>query len=737
MTIRLPQDEAQKWPMLRVLTQPRFSSTSSWTVLPMLQREDLGTGANGFYVESFNRCCLPGVGEAALRFHFGVIDGKLFTDDASRTSAEARAPDLVGAEIRIQGAPAPTRAQRRAGLSSFHPQWRTVWWGTCEHHVDTLAPGASFSHGQRLYLCADGLFRAKRWPLRRHGLLQGGVEYAHVEGHPGYNFSWWDGFAAGNRDGSSYPFPGDPTVSVDFHCLAGTFNASGDAKLWTDLQAAEHALASSRGAGDPDFRFSGTTDALTVGKSIWNVDDQSEMAWDLLARICDRRRGRGVVFPDWDDDVGNPTGPLRPKLTVRPQFASNILLSLDSGPANVTGAIAAGTTRSVDLIGDHRNIMDRFRMTDRHQHVVDYIESVGEPIEVLCTLAYADNSLAQRWDDAEAGRFVAVTDPLHRLDRRWLPVYQLHGTPNGWNFQVGDGNGGPQRRVDLRCDDNGGITQPRNGNDTSILLCEILRDLPLYDSYDYSGPIPVRFDGAPEKQVPARRTPMVFLRAASNRYRDGRLEHGLAMALELRDLLIELPDDGGAGLRFVGDTTVPGLGSTFDFTQLAVTVALRLPHRVRQATGDAGGRRKLRIVHQGIHLWMADAGAIWDLDYASRDADGAPPRRAASGGAGFLRDDRDILRVLHGLAAEWYSSERRTAGWSLRACGFLPSFDVEDAATLALTPVAFPQLGQLVSNLAAGGNNYTVNTPITNVAYDNVQGITSWETDWQDLDFVA
>jgi hypothetical protein len=742
MTIRLPVTEDQHWPMFRLLTQPRYSPTGSWTVRPMLQREDLGTGANGFYIESFSRVCLPAIGEASIRFHYGIIDGRLFSDDPNDTTGNATAPDLVGHEIRIQAAPHPSDAEKRAGLDGFVPQWRTVWWGTCEHHVDTLAPGAGFSHGQRQYLCLDGFYRAKRWHLRRHGLLQGGRSYAHVEGNPGYNFSWWDGYVAGNRDGSAYAFPGDGAVSVDYHCLAGTFN-SGQAQLWTDLQAATHAVHSARGINDPVFAFVGSTDALTVGKTCWPVDDQSDTAWDLVARICDRRRGRGVVFVDWADDLSAPTGPLQVRMMVRPQFKNTLNISLNAGTASITGAQAAGTVRAVDLIGDHRNVMPMFRMTDRHQHVVDYIESVGEPIEVLATLSYVDGSLVERWDDAEFDRFLAITDPLQRLDARWMPVCQLHGVPNGWNYLIRDGNGGTPRRIDVRCDDFGNIIQPGLGDevDTSILLCEILRDLPVYDSFDYRGSTPARWDGALQKQIPSRRQPIIMVRTANDRYKDLRMEHGCALSLELRDLLIELPENGGNGLRFIGPREKQddaGLGSTYHADQLAVTIGFRLPHRVRLASGDRNGRRKLRIVHPGIHLWFADIGAIWDLDCKNRDANGSPPRRQAGASAqATLRDDRDILRVLHAISAEWYTAERRTVSWSLRACGFLPDFETEDPTTFARTAVAYPQLGELITTLSAGGRDYIINTPCTSVHYDNVTGVTSWQTDWQDLDFVA
>ncbi len=99
---------------------------------------------------------------------------------------------------------------------------------------------------------------------------------------------------------------------------------------------------------------------------------------------------------------------------------------------------------------------------------------------------------------------------------------------------------------------------------------------------------------------------------------------------------------------------------------------------------------------------------------------------------GRVRDDRDSLAQLHALAWAWYGAERRTATFQLRDCGLLPSFVQQDT-----TAVTYPQLGDLIGTLTAGGTAWTLNTPVTGVIFDAQDNTTTWLTDWSDLDFSA
>jgi hypothetical protein len=65
-------------------------------------------------------------------------------------------------------------------------------------------------------------------------------------------------------------------------------------------------------------------------------------------------------------------------------------------------------------------------------------------------------------------------------------------------------------------------------------------------------------------------------------------------------------------------------------------------------------------------------------------------------------------------------------------CGTFDTIDTDGEDAGAIT---YPTIGKCVQYLYANGSKITLNTPITRCHYDHQAGITTWSTDWQDLDF--
>jgi hypothetical protein len=174
-----------------------------------------------------------------------------------------------------------------------------------------------------------------------------------------------------------------------------------------------------------------------------------------------------------------------------------------------------------------------------------------------------------------------------------------------------------------------------------------------------------------------------------------------------------------------------------------------MPHRVRLRTvrTNASGqevpvRRTQRIHLPGYHLWLTHSGTIWDLDRADGNlTDGFAAKRGCAGASGptpgILRDDRDRLARLHALSVQWYLVPRQSLTVALRCCGLLPSFQsiIDVRTPTSTTSRTYPQLGQVISTVIAGGQQQAINTPVTQVAYDHVQQMTTWTTDWPNLAF--
>lgn len=790
MTVTLPYRNETR-PLFRVLTADTWgggiASGGTWTVEPSFDKFTTAKPyAFGFEVLFASRVCLPAVGEARIRFRYGLIDGRIVAPSDATFQRERAGtawnpstdtltiPDLRRKEIRIQAAP-------RVGDNET-PAWRTVWWGQCEFMEDRDAAGAPIPMGERIYHCVDGFYRTKRWPLNRHGfylLEPDGTNTRKGEraiGHPGYNSVDSLGITRGNKETSGDSFDptkndlgkgGDGRYNVGYHVWDGA------GAIWTDRQAIEHAINVSRPLDQPVFLLSGTTQLYTNGEgSPYEVFDE-DSAWDFASRACRRQRGRGVAFVDWEDDSGQPTGALTISIRVRPQLLGDVTYTVPGTSTHtvIPGATTAATTVEVDLIGDHRNAEKTFSLGDRDQHRVDYLESLGEKIQVLVTLSRYDGedekiSLDNRWLKADEDTFSAITR-FKRVDERWRPVFQLYGIPRTWGAKAGDHNRGkiiPYHRVDYRCLDDGtiafpggaGPVPPNNTWDTDPILIEVLPDLPLLEGYDYKTKTIARKDAQDEKGTPQRRPPMILLRLAENRYILGEeARQPMTINVGHDGIFMYCPGDVDrtGAYRTVGDRS-KALGSAYNNNQIGCTVGLALPHRVRLATAgtDADGktltgasiRRRLSLRHDSLHLWLASPGAIWDLDSNSTTVTrvfgqgSAGLRNAAAGSTdspGILRDDRGILAKRHALSCEWFLRERRTATWGLRACGLLPSFEYADGNGAVGGTTPYPTLGYVVTALSAAGQDSVINTPITSITYDNEEGLTTWTTDWGELDF--
>lgn len=755
--INLPM-ENDHLPLLRVLTCPRFNlGVGPWTVQPMWNERRRGYG---FYVESFSRTCLPAIGEAELTYKFGIIDGDLVgasqPSDVSRIAGigwdpnldTASAPDLHWFEIRIQAAPFVE--------NDADADWRTVWWGQCELQTDAAWPGAKYPAGTRTYHCVDGLARTRYWMMNRHGAYINGTLFANMYGHPGYNVGH-DGLVIGNRDaaGNVYkPQPDIPDLDGKTYChiYQGTTVLSNNAAItWTDLQACEHALRITRPLGEPLFSFVGDTSLLSAIALPWPVDE-GDSVFDFLSNVCRRERGRGVVFTDWADDSLDPTGTLTVRLGIKGQYAAPYSGVTD--PTNATPIVvpASSDPVTVDLIGDHRLITSAFSLSDAGLYRADAVESFGDWIELLATLSFADVgadgltavAIQKGWNESVEPTFAAL-DPIRRTEESWRFVWTMYRLPLDWQGSLGNGNSGGNYRSDFACGDDGIITIDENKPQSSPLLTKILPDLPIYEGFLYNTATPTRRDLTTAVGLPIRRAPLLLLRLDDDSYINADII-GLSLHVIPNGIQISSPLDNQGG-RLITDGT-GNFGSAFTLDAISATVGIQLPNRVRMRTLRAGltnsdVRRTNRIQHPEIKYWISSSGAIWDRDCELINQAPAPGRRnsgqSSAGIAGSLRDDRRRLAQLHALACAWYLQDRRSAKWSLRACGFLDSFDnvSSDSHTGAsvTTAIPYPKLGQMVTDLNASGQTFTVNTPITWISYSQRDGVTQWTTDWQDRDF--
>jgi hypothetical protein len=753
--ITLPQVDTY-FPFVRMLVMPPGHWTDDaqpWVILPICTRSNLtGSKEYGYELLNCERACLPEIGRAQFFYRYGLINDKPAAGKA--TALPPPAKDLIGYHVRIQGA-------EDTGVVGAAPMWRTLFLGTVDSQTDAPWP-SSGDAGQRTYHCSDLLYRTARWPLCHHSVYSQGKQYTHCFGHPGYNYSISGYYRRlfGNKGSSTVDPFGDFGTGSAPENIAGyqTHAQTGaiDSSIWKDLDVVLHALHSSRAKGEPIFTIANSGN-LNSNPFCWPVRD-GEKCWDLLCRVLARQRGLGVSFLDWDDDLtGDPTSikNIIPKITVNPQNYNDIFYKTpSSGPAGPTVTIvgASSSAINVDLIGDQRFVDDSLQLTINDSTGLDYLETYGEPIECLVTLTGTDGTLEKRWTDADELAFKALTTFYNRQSSRWRQVFQRWSLPKNWDFKVGDGDGGSKTTCYFYTTDVGAIaakTYTDGVASTSTLSLKIGCDIPIYEGYNYLADAKSRYDKVDDYLCPPRCPPLILLRNAANKYANGAEDIGLGMQVDDFGVYVQYGPDAAQGTRYFSGPGGNVGGSGYKSDDLVISIGLTFGHRVRMASSNSGfnettAGRKLYLYLPGVHLWLAHPSAIWEHNKFTATDQNAPAKRNAAGGAGavpgIIRDDRDALAVAHAMAWSWYGTRRTSGKWALRDCGLLPDFGIlsgDNAAAPARK--AYPKIGLVVNEMYAsghvsGGTPILLRTPITRIHYDHVQGVTTWFTDWQDLD---
>ena len=725
MTVVLPTEEDQHRPFYRVLICNDWLH-QTWVVLPMVQRYDSNTAGNGVEVMEWDKVSLPDVPKAKFRYRFGMIDNQQY----------AIPPDYSDVYVRIQVAQGNV-AMGHGGSAIY--DWKTVWLGTVEYQEDHLAPGASYAIGERIYHCVGIIAGLKRQKLNHHGYSFDGHTATPCYGALPYNYSKTDGSLGGNK--GTVAWAPTSALAYDTYCHSWW----NDGSFWTDLEVADHALLAAQSSILPNtapvFVVGGATDLLNQAPSVHNVSTGMS-AFAAVASILDRRRGRGCAFVTWADDSGNPTGPMPAlELTVFPQVADDITYTppKTGGTVTIPGANSLGTSIPlVDLQGDHRNIASTFQLGDRHQTEYGYVEVVGEPIEIAVTLDYFAGSIEPGWTASEATAWKTALDSgttirdengvkihLAAAAPQHAYVYQRHTIAHDKPCDAGNGNTAAVLPYDYVCDDDGNIAPSIES--TSPLSCVLMHDMCV--------PNPC----ADQSHGVVRDRARAFVNnGISDTYLDVQQEIGGA-SLAIRFVGIFLLGHGAdQGVRYFSHDGFVGAmdGDIGEYTQLVFSVTIALPHRIRMAIGDPDAVRKLPAVYmKGCRLWLTHPGFIRTLDFDSGDlATGHDPIRP---GYTIVQDDRDRIAFAVARLATWYGQERRNASWSLRACYAVPWYpdlgDGSGAADLS-SPQTLPQLGSLPAAIAAGGVNWALNTPITRIHFNATKHLTTWFTDWSELD---
>lgn len=745
MSITLPY-ETREWAQFQIYVADTFRS-------PLVKLPMFRVGGNGYDLLSFSRKTLPDIGRASFRLRYGIIDGRTYRTVDSNGDAKDGAPSLLGKEVIIVEVQADGTEVVR-------------WWGEVLYEEEQAWPGSAEPAGAKIYHCVDGLYRTRRWTLDRHLWYINGAGSSSNEsrGHPGYNINPnGDPFTTqqivGNKESTN--------ITQDARGYRAHTAPSGSAGTWTDQEALRHAFLSSTQpivtkAGDPNEGANVTTfldmngnTGIFAGANQWMIDE-GESLWSFMTRVLDRRKGAGLCALTFASSKSGDTLAdwLNPRITVYTQFADDVTWTPPTAGGSVTiqGATNQGTTQTIDLIGDHRLVDGSFQVAAESATQYTGIETVGERLQVVCTLSTEGPGLEQGWLAAEATAYEAeATAAGNAEDVKYGHVYRSLRISDSYSFNARNyttAGAYTNSTLDLSVDADGDgvaagtvrVDIPAQAN--SLLLLEIEDTVPIGFGWDYTINPRARYSGSEYWDAPAMPIQVYERTSTSNddksleRYEDACSTYGLSVTRGAggREMLLTSSQDGRP------------LQTLLDKDNLFFTVSLKLTNRLRLFSGTRDG--EVKRIHAPEHrLILAHNGAILRLQSGTvvegrgaypaaspinpKDANGNALVDGSSNPINFytIRDDRDALAYLHEMAKQWYLTERKTAAWRIADFG-IGSFEDEDGNS-----INYPQLGYLVTTMSYSGRTETLNTPITSIEYDHQAGITSYITSWSDRDW--
>ncbi len=518
-----------------------------------------------------------------------------------------------------------------------------------------------------------------------------------------------------------------PTLgSQGVYLFTDDLAASGSNDSWSTKNIVEYLLRyyePKDGSGSARLAFT-LTAAARQALPDWDapeVEADGRSVFELLNELCDRRRNLS-----WKASVN--TGE---EIEIDVFTFNENIITLPSGKSHAANPnpVVLDFDQSVDV---------RATLTDSASHVVDQVVVRGGYKRSCFSLSATDDgTLEADWDSADQTSYDAGPSGIgslkaeehgkrlvvYRSADQFERVYACFRLPPDWDGQVGNGIGGA--KYDAFPDD------PDYGQEHVYLpRWRFERHLPI-------GLVENAPDDGRENPIP----PIALVLVESGT--PDRYQHAEKLALiRMGDL-----DDGpgekwSASLRIQKDT--PGIiikvrgapqyimasgefsGTWTDITaeadwktDLIITVMARLDSRVevaypavassapdvvRRVFIDVGDAARLDYVVQGTVKGIDD-GELQHITAGEYD------------GTNYIRDDRDAMRDLARVAAEWYGTPRQAFTFEIRQ----------------LTAVL--EVGDLVTSVGTGDTQEDVNSVVTRHTINLRNGRTTYVTAFAELDF--
>lgn len=700
------------YPAHQVSTKTYWTD-ASWSVVPYL------------YCNRFTSVASPGLSTASLTYRFGR--GQRPGASAFATYSPQNLTDKL---VRIEA----------VGL----PPWYGVIVDRLESRLGAFDDsGTRIPNGVESYTAVGLEYFLDRQPITSSYYLDSNGDEQQI----GRAIPFNGGNGYSTQSGSAAPNASATLSATSAVRLFSQDLTSSNAITWTDREAIEYLL---KKFPPEDNQFQTAIPfELDYTSSLASIDWASPtFSYDgltlrqILDRLISRRKGVGWKLII-DDEAG--------KVLIHVFTFAETNISLPSGA--VVYANENPITIDLDRDGDTRSFTVRDASTEKFDQVV----ARGARRGSVVTLSKADETLDSDWSaTSETGYETAATasggysgastaekESMNTDARKRdvvARVYSWFRLPNNWNGTVKDGENGTvvsgTRPAFPTLDANGDPTSTASTVWSPGLLFE--SKLPLLEAHEYTGnkiDAGTVTNNAPDNSAPEFLEPFVLLKCDTSRW--AHCEH-LGEAQDSGDTarahnwsanLTMRRDGPGLILKVVGghqhymasaDFTAQA-GESFDsdlyvnWREMVATVYMMQDDYAESVYPDDASvanvsvKRQLLLSVPDAHLDWVPAGTVVSV------GPGGDLERCTTGA--FVRDDRNRLKDIARSAWQWHGADRKVV--SFKRMGFYDTW----------------QVGQLVTTIGSGATQKTVNTVITSVEFDLIDGSTTVETQFANVEF--
>jgi len=495
---------------------------------------------------------------------------------------------------------------------------------------------------------------------------------------------------------------------------------SREGAVWNYRQIAEY-LLEKFGPEEVTFKITGQLDQLAHIEQTFSYEGLTLK--QALDKLIDRRRG--LAWRCQISQAGNI------------EIVVFSITGEDTGYGHVS-LVPNGQPFDINIGADIRKRDVMF--TRSASTMFNKIIIRGQNAKTCFSLSFNDLNIEEGWVAADETAYKAESD-LDRAKDEYERVYRFFRAPRDWDWKAGYGNGENKSAVSFGFDDSGNIIYSGSPEEGKARPSDIEAKPSWMFAKGFERFLPLKKETTKEEQEPEYLEPFVICKDPEHgdiyffiNKMDKEMARPSANVRMVDREMAVLADFNPAPHIFAlnhmqWDDNDPHskYRPEYDYKTMIATVFMETDHPIQvveniKKAPRTEATKTLVITIPDAEFWYIAPGTIIGLredGYVNRyrpsgtELPGEPNEMV---GWYILRDDRDRLREIMALAKVWYSKERAAVKVVDRRIGH------------------FGICGKFVRNIRSGVQPKIVNTIISSVQWNFVEGTTTIETAFLELD---